>query len=365
MKKQVVIITLVLGIIGVAWGIHINLKDKSAIGIIEGADDPTAIFVAKNTDVDIEEIEVEDAAREWTKQEIAELFKTKVDTDCTLIACTSMFDFAYDRVGVILYTDSKEGYIHVAFMDKDGNMQHCGVETELADSPEFTYLGNGEVAFRVCSKDGEKYIQKISFSVDEERVNFVTGTDIDKIQYDKQFKEDVTTVYSKFLSGEITLLDETQSEKWYIPNFQDAVLKYEYTYLDLDEDGVLELLVQLVDDPCGYNAVFHFEKGKIFCWNSDAVEMSCRDYPLQNGIMVRQYDYAGTRTYDLFRYNSKGEREIICSLFARDELIQEDSSEQFPYYSINGNEIDKSEFDKQLNLLVIDKMLDSTVWIEN
>ena len=130
MKKQVVIITLVLGLIGVAWGIHISLKDKSEIGIIGGADGPTAIFVAKNTDVDIEEIEVEDAAREWTKQEIAELFKTKVDTDCTLIACTSMFDFAYDRVGVILYTDSKEGYIHVAFMDKDGNMQHCGGETE-------------------------------------------------------------------------------------------------------------------------------------------------------------------------------------------------------------------------------------------
>ena len=47
--------------------------------------------------------------------------------DCTLIACASIFDFAYDRVGTILYTDSKEGYIHVTFMDKEGNMQHCGV----------------------------------------------------------------------------------------------------------------------------------------------------------------------------------------------------------------------------------------------
>ena len=45
-------------------------------------------------------------------------------------------------------------------------MQHCGVEAELLDSPEFTYLGNGEVTFKVCSKDGENYTQKIAFSVD-------------------------------------------------------------------------------------------------------------------------------------------------------------------------------------------------------
>ena len=90
------------------------------------------------------------------------------------VTCIGMFDFAYDRVGVILYTDSKEGYIHVAFMDAAGNMQHCGVEAELADSSEFTYLGNGEVTFKVCSKDSTSYTQRISFSVDEERVNFVS-----------------------------------------------------------------------------------------------------------------------------------------------------------------------------------------------
>ena len=59
-------------------------------------------------------------------------------------------------------------------MDAAGNMQHCGVEAELADSSEFTYLGNGEVTFKVCSKDGTSYTQKISFSVDEEKVNFVS-----------------------------------------------------------------------------------------------------------------------------------------------------------------------------------------------
>ena len=112
MKKKVVIIILTLGLIVIAYGIHVNLKDKAAIGIIGGADGSTAIFIGKNTEVNIEEINAE-------------------------------------------------------------NMQHCGVETELLDSPEFTYLGNGEVTFKVCSKDGENYTQKIAFSVDGEGVNFV------------------------------------------------------------------------------------------------------------------------------------------------------------------------------------------------
>ena len=173
MKKQVIIVTLILSIIGIV-GINTNLKNKASSGIIGEADGQTVIFVAENTDADIEEIKINDVAKEWTKQEIAEMYKTKADKDYTLITCAGMSDFAYDRVGVILYTGRKEGYVHVAFMDKDGNMQHCGVEAELADLPEFTYLGNGEVSFKVCSKDGENYTQIISFSVDDEKVNFVS-----------------------------------------------------------------------------------------------------------------------------------------------------------------------------------------------
>ena len=174
MKKRVVVIILILALIIVVWGIHVNLRDKAAIGIIGGADGPTAIFISKDADVDFNEMKEESVGKEWTTQEIAELFKIKADADCTLVTCTGMFDFAYDRVGAILYTDGKAGYIHVAFMDKEGNLQHCGVEAKLVESPEFTYWGNGEVTFKVCSKDGINYIQKIAFSVDEEGVNFVS-----------------------------------------------------------------------------------------------------------------------------------------------------------------------------------------------
>jgi len=176
--------------------------------------------------------------------------------------------------------------------------------------------------------------------------------------------------YSKFLSGDRTLLDKAQTEMWEIPDFQDALIiqqteiKYEYTYLDLDGDGVVELLVQLEDDPCGYNAVFHFDGKQILCWNSDIVEMSCRDYPLQNGVMVKQYDYSGTRSYTLFRYHSDGEKQIVSQLFARDELLDPDSEMPCPYYEIDETEIDKDEFDKQLDSLITKQMVNSTAWKE-
>lgn len=168
-------------------------------------------------------------------------------------------------------------------------------------------------------------------------------------------------VYSEFLSGDRTLLVEEQSQMW-LPDFQDSDMKYEYTYLDVDQDNVEELLVQLENDPCGYNGVFHFENGRIYCWNSDSVDMTCRDYPLQNGMMVRQYDYAGTRSYILFRYMKNGEMESISSLFVREELISEDSLEKCPYYEIDGQEVDKAEFDKQFDLLITDWLLEREAW---
>ena len=44
----------------------------------------------------------------------------------------------------------------------------------MVELPEFTYLGNGEVTFKVCLKKGTNYTQKISFSVDDEGVNFIS-----------------------------------------------------------------------------------------------------------------------------------------------------------------------------------------------
>ena len=63
-----------------------------------------------------------------------------------------------------------------------------------------------------------------------------------------------------------------------------------YKDLDLDGDGGAELVVQMVEQPQQFNAVFHYGDGELSCWQYDIVEMSCRDYPLEDGAMVRQYD---------------------------------------------------------------------------
>ena len=185
MKKYFAFILLfhLLFLSGCNKSMNYIIQNKPSVGgIVEKVYENSILIYCEQMDgyltpavrVDLEEGKTENSVKEWTTQKIADLFKVKADGDCTLIACASMYDFAYDRVGTILYTDSKEGYIHVAFMDKEGNQQHCGVEATLVDSPEFTYLGNGEVTFKVCSKDGKNYTQKISFSVDEEGVNFVS-----------------------------------------------------------------------------------------------------------------------------------------------------------------------------------------------
>lgn len=171
-----------------------------------------------------------------------------------------------------------------------------------------------------------------------------------------------SAAYSAFLSGDRTLMDDAQAELWWIPEFQTGGMAYAYTYLDLDGDGTVELLVQLADDPCGYNAVFHFEDGKIFCWNSDGVEMTCRDYPLNDGTMVRQYDYGCTRSYTVFRYTEGGETEDISYLFARDELFPEDSLAPCPYYKIDEHEVSQTVFEEQFHTLVTSRMLNRSDW---
>lgn len=58
--------------------------------------------------------------------------------------------------------------------------------------------------------------------------------------------------FANLLSGDRTLLNSAQAEMWWIPDFQDEVMKYEYTYMDLDGDDVAELLIQTVELQTGY-----------------------------------------------------------------------------------------------------------------
>ena len=154
--------------------------------------------------------------------------------------------------------------------------------------------------------------------------------------------------------------DQESGQEWvdfYFPNSE-----LEYILMDLDADGVNELVLQYVDEPGTLNAVFDYDNGKLLCWNFDPVEMSGRDYPLRDGTMVRQYDYSGTRSYTVFRYLPDGTREELFNLFARDELIYEDDPVPVPYYEIDGRETDQETFDAELKKRILDQMPERSDW---
>lgn len=171
--------------------------------------------------------------------------------------------------------------------------------------------------------------------------------------------------YERLLSGDLTLFDKAEIETWALDTWMELVLvpgEAEYTCLDLDGDGTQELLLQRTGDPGGYNGVFHYRDGKLFCWQNDGMEGSCRDYPLRDGTMVRQYDHMNTRSYTLFRYREDGSAEITGELFAREGPSPLSSLDPSPFYQIDGEAVDQSVFQEKLDTLVTSQQLDPSAW---
>lgn len=166
--------------------------------------------------------------------------------------------------------------------------------------------------------------------------------------------------YAAFLAGDRTRLADP--ERWWVPDFGQDGLCYEYACLDLDGDGGQELVIQMVQDPSGYNGVFHWAEGQLHCWNSDGAEGSCRDHPLADGTMVRQMDFNGTTHYTLFRYESSGSTTELGDLFTRQERIPEDSPLPCPYYEADGTALTQEEFARQLDERVTQQLLPRSAW---
>ena len=102
----------------------------------------------------------------------------------------------------------------------------------------------------------------------------------------------------------------------------------------------------------GYNGVFHYADGRLFCWQSDGSEGSCRDYPLVDGTMVRQYDQNSSSSYTLFRYRADGTEETVGQL-----STQENGS-----FLVNGEEAEQNTFEQQLDALVTSRILGRSAW---
>lgn len=172
--------------------------------------------------------------------------------------------------------------------------------------------------------------------------------------------------YEAFLAGSILKFDSADIKKWRLDAWwEDTLLsggELEYAYLDLDGDGVEELLIQYKDSPESYNGVFHYEGGRLYCWQHDDAEGSCRDYPFRDGTMVRQYDQGDNSSYTLFRYQNDGSRTEISNLYVRNELLDPSSTDPCPYYEVDGKEVDESTFKEQLKNLITDRRLEPSAW---
>ena len=174
--------------------------------------------------------------------------------------------------------------------------------------------------------------------------------------------------YGSFLNGNLALVAPEDLDTWGLRDWRDMILAYselEYLHLDLDGDGGEELLVQWVEAPENYNGVFHYEAGSLTCWQNDLSEGSCRDYPLWDGTMVRQYDLEDAVVYTLFRYRSDGEIREQLQLVAREAVVDPESGEEGePTYEVNGMDVDEATFEEWLYDRVTSRLADPSDWTE-
>ncbi len=176
--------------------------------------------------------------------------------------------------------------------------------------------------------------------------------------------DEVLEAYDTLLAGDQSLVNN-EVVQWWIPDFRKmGSIEHEYTYIDLDGDGVVELWVQMVNDPVGYNGAFHYENGELFCWHSDAFESGTLAYPLVDGTMVRQFEHNGNISYTISRYLNDGKMKDIHYLLAREHVL-EYGTEPCPYYTVDGEEVAKEVFDAKVKELVTDKVLGREAWIKN
>ena len=83
-----------------------------------------------------------------------------------------VWDYAFERVGVVMFAGEEAQKVSFAFIDEEGEGQNCALLAGPAEDPELTYLGNGTVSCRMESEDNKIYTTKLTFSISEGEVCF-------------------------------------------------------------------------------------------------------------------------------------------------------------------------------------------------
>lgn len=110
----------------------------------------------------------------WTEAAIKEQFSGRFDQDdhWEIVDCEVISDHAFERVGAVLLKDSDAGTTEVALMDGEGYFQKLGISAELAEEPEFSYLGNGVISFQLLTAEGTPYPCEVHFSFENNAIRY-------------------------------------------------------------------------------------------------------------------------------------------------------------------------------------------------
>ena len=116
----------------------------------------------------------------WSEQDIASMFSHAQETDWEYIDCVLIPDHASDRIGAVLFWNEKNQTSNVAFFDADGYFQQCGTYAKMPVEPDFMYLGDGAVTFKLETEDGTIYNFTLTISIDGSNVDFKAEDDLPK-----------------------------------------------------------------------------------------------------------------------------------------------------------------------------------------
>lgn len=118
--------------------------------------------------------------KNWSEQDIASMFSHAQETDWEYIDCVLIPDHASDRIGAVLFWNDKNQTSNVAFFDADGYFQQCGTYAKMSVEPDFMYLGDGAVTFKLETEDGTIYNFTLTISIDGGNVYFNAEDDLPK-----------------------------------------------------------------------------------------------------------------------------------------------------------------------------------------
>lgn len=133
-----------------------------------------------SSEYDIETTTSHDEESIWREQDIMNMYYSMTNGEIGLeyLDCVLMPDNAGERIGAVLFEDTKEGTTNIAFFNAEGHAQQCGVYAKAADAPDLTYLGEGEVTFKLETDEHIIYNCNISIAVDDSDVEFVITDDL-------------------------------------------------------------------------------------------------------------------------------------------------------------------------------------------